>query len=128
MIYSTPKQSRKLSEISDVSLWPPSNLDLISLYYAIWGLLQNKTNATSYSNIGSLKIAIEKKQIEINKEFIFQASKSFKRRVDTIKFSKWQSYWVDLQFYVIFLFYFLFLFLKIKINLVLLFIIIQKYS
>ena len=33
--------------------------DLKPLDYAIWGVLENKTNATSNSNIGSLKTAIE---------------------------------------------------------------------
>ena len=54
--------------------WSP---DLNLLDYAIWGVLENKTNATSHSNIGSLKIAI-------NEEFILKACKSFPKRVDTI--------------------------------------------
>ena len=29
-------------------------------HYALWGDLENKTNATSYPNIGSLKIVIQK--------------------------------------------------------------------
>ena len=33
--------------------------DLNPLDYAIWGVLENKTNATSNPNIGSLKTAIE---------------------------------------------------------------------
>ena len=35
------------------------SLDRNPLIYAIWGILENKTNATSYRNIGSLKTAIE---------------------------------------------------------------------
>ena len=30
----------KIPEINRVSLWPPSNLDLVD--YAIWGVLENK--------------------------------------------------------------------------------------
>ena len=35
------------------------NPDLYSFDYAIWGVLENKTNSTSHPNIGSLKTAIE---------------------------------------------------------------------
>ena len=31
------------------------------LDYAMWGVLENKTNATSHPNIGSLKTSIEEK-------------------------------------------------------------------
>ena len=37
-----------------------SSPDLNSLDYAIWGILGNKTNATSHSNISLLETAIEK--------------------------------------------------------------------
>ena len=33
--------------------------DLNSLDYALWGVLENKTNETSHRNIDSLKFAIE---------------------------------------------------------------------
>ena len=46
----------------------------------LWGILGNKTNATSHQNIGSLKTAIEE---EWNEEFILKACK-FWRHVDTI--------------------------------------------
>ena len=51
--------AKKISEIIVVSLWPPSSPDLNPLDYTIWGVLENKTNATSHPKIGSLKIAIE---------------------------------------------------------------------
>ena len=35
------------------------SLNLNPLDYAIWGRLENKTNATSHPNIGLLKTAIE---------------------------------------------------------------------
>ena len=74
----------KFSEIIEVSLWPPSSLHLNPLDYAIWGVLENKTNATSHSNIGLLKTAIEEEWNKMSKEFILKACKSFQRRVDTI--------------------------------------------
>ena len=40
--------------------------DLDPLDYVTWDILENKTNATSHPNIGSLKTAIEK---EWNKMF-----------------------------------------------------------
>ena len=52
--------------------------------YAIWGPLENKTNATSHPNIGLLKTAIEKEWKKIFEEFILKACKSFLKCVDTI--------------------------------------------
>ena len=46
------------SEITGVSLWPPSRPDLNPLEYAILGVLENKTDATYHLNIGSLKNVI----------------------------------------------------------------------
>ena len=84
MICLTPEPSQKISQIIEVSLWPPSSSELKPLDYAIWGVLENKTNATSHQNIGSLKTAIEKKWNQISGEFILKACKSFRKRVDII--------------------------------------------
>ena len=67
-----------------VSLWPPSSPDRNPLDYAIRGLLENKTNATSHLNIGLLKTAIEEKWSKMSEEFILKACKLFRRHVDTI--------------------------------------------
>ena len=65
-----------------VSLWLPSSPDLD---YAIWGVLGNKTNATSHPNIGSLKIHREEKWNKMSEsEIILNACKSFRTRMDTI--------------------------------------------
>ena len=78
LLYSEIK--RKISEIIGVSLWPLST----SLVYVISCVLENKTNATSHRNIGSLKTAIKEEWNKMSEEFIFKACKSFRRRVDTI--------------------------------------------
>ena len=84
MIWLMPKPSRKKNpKIIGVSLWLPSSPDLNPLDYAIWSVLENKTNATSYRNIGSLKTAIEEKWNKMSGEFILKVCKSFRRRVDT---------------------------------------------
>ena len=57
--------------------------DLNSLDYAIWGVLENKTNGSSYPDIGSLKTAIDEEWNKMSEEFILKACKSF-RRCDTI--------------------------------------------
>ena len=49
-------------------------------YCAIWGVLENKTNATSNPN----KTAIEEEWNKMSEEFILKTYKSFRRRVDTI--------------------------------------------
>ena len=52
------------------------------LHYAIWRVLENKTNATSYLNIGSLKT--EEEWNKISEEFILKTCKTSRRRIDTI--------------------------------------------
>ena len=54
------------------------------LDYTIWSVLENKTNATSHPNIGSLKTAIEKEWNKMSEEFILKACKSFQRHIDRI--------------------------------------------
>ena len=49
--------------------------DLNPLDYTIWGILENKTHATSHSDIGSLKTAIEVELNQISGEFILKACK-----------------------------------------------------
>ena len=67
--------------------------ELNTLDYAIWGVLENKTNATSHPNIGSLKNAIEEEWNKMSEEFILKTCKSFQRRVDKIiEKKKWWSY------------------------------------
>ena len=65
-------------------LWPPSNSDHNPLDYAIWGILENKTNATFHPNFGSLKTAIEEEWNKMSEEFTLKARKSFRKHVDTI--------------------------------------------
>ena len=52
--------------------------------YAIWGVLENKTNATCHPNIGLHKIFTEEEWNKISEEFILKACKSFRRLYDTI--------------------------------------------
>ena len=60
MICLMPKPNlKKYSEIIGVYLGPTSSPVVKPLYYAIYSVLKNKTNATSHSNIGSLKIALK---------------------------------------------------------------------
>ena len=58
--------------------------DLNSLDYAIWGVLDNKTNATSHPNFGLHKTATEEEWNKISEEFILKACKSFWSPVDSI--------------------------------------------
>ena len=58
-LLKTKTNLKKFFEITGVSLWLSSSPDLNHLDYTLWGILENKTNATSHPNIGSLKIAIE---------------------------------------------------------------------
>ena len=78
MICLTPKPSqKKISKIIGVSLWLPTSADLNTLDYTPWDVLENKTNASSRLNMGSLKSAIEEEWNKMPEEFILTASKSF---------------------------------------------------
>ena len=59
------------------------NSDCNILVYAIWGILENKTNVTFHSNIGLLKTAIEEEGNKMSEDFILKACKLFWKRVDT---------------------------------------------
>ena len=52
-------------------------INLKHLDYAICGALEDKTNATSHPNIGSLDTAIDEEWNKISEEFIMKACKSF---------------------------------------------------
>ena len=54
------------------------------LDYAIWGILENKRNATCYSNIGLLKTPIEEKWNKIFEKFILKTCKLFQMCTGTI--------------------------------------------
>ena len=58
--------------------------DLNPLDYTIWHVLENKTNVTSYPDIGLLKTAIEEEWNKMSEEFILMAYKLFQRHVDAI--------------------------------------------
>ena len=60
------------------------SLNLNPLDYAIWVILENKTNAASHLNISSLKTDIEGEWNKMPEEFILKACKSFRRHVDKI--------------------------------------------
>ena len=68
--------------------------DLIPLDYTIWGVLENKTNATPHPNIGLLKTAFEEKWNKMAEEIVFRACESFWKRVDSI-LKEWWPYWVN---------------------------------
>ena len=60
------------------------NPDLNPLNYTIWSIFENKTNATSHPNIGSLKTTIEEEWNKFSEEFILKAGKLFQRCFNTI--------------------------------------------
>ena len=61
-----------------------SSPNLKLLDYIVSGVLENKTNASSHPNIGSLKTAIEEEWNKMSEEFILKVRKSFQRQVDTM--------------------------------------------
>ena len=60
LLNAEPKPKKKNSEITGDSLWLSSSPDHNPLDYGIWGVLENKSNASSLLNIGSHKTAIKK--------------------------------------------------------------------
>ena len=57
-MYLLNVKAKRNSEIFGLNLWPPSSPNFKPLDYDLWGILENKRNATSRS-ICSLKTAIE---------------------------------------------------------------------
>ena len=84
MTYLTLKPNQKNSEIIGISLWPTPSPKLNPIDYAIWGVLENKTNATFCPNISSLTTAVLENWNKIFEEFILKACKLFRKRLDTI--------------------------------------------
>ena len=82
-IYDLINAETKLKKIPEFLYSLHSALNLI-LDCSIWGVLENKTNATFHPNIASLQIAIEEESNKLPDEFILKACKSFPRHVDTI--------------------------------------------
>ena len=74
----------------------------------IRGILENKTNATSHPNTGSLKSAIEEGGNRTSEESIYEACKSLQMRFDTIIEKKMVA--ILSKFTVLCLSYFLFIF------------------
>ena len=83
-LLNAESKPKRISKVIGVSLWPASSPDLTPLDYVIWEVLENKTNATSLLNIGSLKTASAEEWNKISEEFILKACKLFWRCVDTI--------------------------------------------
>ena len=79
MICLTLKQ---ISEIFGVPLWSPSSPNLWPDDYAIWGgAWENKTNATSHPNIGSLKTAMEEEWKKYLKNLTWKRANRFEGMV-----------------------------------------------
>ena len=75
---------KEISEFFEFSLWSPLSPDLKPLDYALWGVLENKTNTTSHPNIGLLNTAFEEEWIKMSEEFFLKKRKSFRRCFDTM--------------------------------------------
>ena len=80
-IYDLPK---KISKIIGISLWLPGSSGINPLDYAIWGILENKTNATSHSIIVLLKTTLIEEWNKMCEEFILKVCNSFQWCVDRI--------------------------------------------
>ena len=66
----TPKPAKKEKIRNNwIFFWLSLSPELNPLDYAIWSILENKTNATSHPNIGSLKTATEEEGM--SEEFIY---------------------------------------------------------
>ena len=76
-LLNTQTKPQNISEIIWVSLWPPSSPDHNPDDYTIWGILENKTNANSHPNIGSLKTDVEEKWNKLSEEFILKTCSHF---------------------------------------------------
>ena len=102
------KSTRKLKTAIQENFSP----DLNPLDYTLWGVLENKTNATSHPNISSPKTAMEEEWNKMSENFL-KTCKLFRRCVDTI-IEKMLA--ILSKFTVLGLSYFVVYFLKLKLK------------
>ena len=76
-LLNTETKPPKISEITGVSLLPPSNTHPNPLDYAIWGVFEKKRYGDFQANIASLKTAIEKEWNKMSEEFIWRHENRF---------------------------------------------------
>ena len=108
--------SKKISGIIAVSLLPQSSPDLNPFDYALWGVLDNVTNATSHQVLVHLRLFLRSNGIKCLENLFWRHANHFEGVLIQL-LKKWQPYWVNLLFCIIFLIL-LFIF-KNWINLVL---------
>ena len=64
--------------------WPSSSLDLNSMDYFFWGILENQTNQCPHTIKASLIASIKEQCISIDREMVKNACRSFRTRIECI--------------------------------------------
>lgn len=65
-------------------MWPPSSPDLNVMDFSIWSILEGKVGTKTYSNINTLKAAIEAAWSELDAEVIRTSCSSVQRRLKQV--------------------------------------------
>ncbi len=78
------KKVQKFCKANFADFWPSSTLDLNSLDYTVWGVLEPATNKTSHSKISILNAAIEKKWAKMPRDLVVKSCAAFRRRVEAV--------------------------------------------
>lgn len=63
------------------SEWPPNSPDLNPLDFSVWGVLQEKVNATPHSDLESLRLALVKAWNELDDTYLRELALSYDRRL-----------------------------------------------
>lgn len=76
--------TRNLHNHITPDIWPPSSPNLNPLDYYVWGVVERETNKQPHNTIDSLKTAITRTMIYMNKGQLINACQSFRKCIEAV--------------------------------------------
>ena len=66
------------------TFWPPQSPDLNPLDYSIWWQVESKACKVRHKNLAELKLSVEEQWERMDKQYIVDVCKSFRKRVKAV--------------------------------------------